>query len=261
MKSMNQEEEIIAQYISMIDQIDNYVVDIGASDGVGFSNSFKLISDHGWRGSLIEARPDQAQSLIQNHTKNHTRLSIVNSYVDPNNICELLRGLDVPRQFGFLSLDIDSFEYDLLDEILAQFRPTVICVEINERFPPNIDYRLVYKEGRRYPDLTLVSSASVSCMSKMLESHFYCPLHLEYNNLLAVARDAVGSIRDLIRSSNSTTQIYNEGYLSRADKANKFPWNERFSHWQYSTPQEISEEIASFTEGFDHSFYIGRSSH
>ena len=261
MNSRHLEEEIITEILQKFSQIEPYVVDIGAADGITFSNSFKLISDLGWRGTLIEARPEPTQSLIGHHLGSQARLSIVNAYVNPPNICELLRGLNVPNQFGFLSLDIDSFEYDLLDEILAQFRPSVICVEVNERFPPNIDYRLVYEEGKTYPDLTLVSSASVSCMNKMLESHFYCPLHLEYNNLLAVARDSVGSIRDSIRSSKSITQIYNEGYLFRADRAKEFPWNERFSHWQYSTLQEISEEMASLTKGFKYSFHLDHSSH
>ena len=261
MSSMNREEEIILSLISQFARLTPHVVDIGAGDGITFSNSHALITSHKWHATLIEGKREVMASLADLYADSQRSVSIVNTYVSPLDIASLLRGLSVPQQFGVLSLDIDSFEYDLLDSLLKEYRPSILCVEINERFPPHIDYRLVWEPGKAYPDLTLVSSASISCMCTMLESHGYVGIHLEYNNLIAVPIESPGQIQAPIRAAMSPSDLYYRGYWFREDRAAKFPWNARFEHWQVSDVDQLRVALGQLSSGSAFKFFLDRRSH
>lgn len=64
--SQNNEEQIILDYFK--NAFSGKVLDIGANDGLTFSNSRRVI-EHGWCGVLVEASPKAFSKLVQLYAK------------------------------------------------------------------------------------------------------------------------------------------------------------------------------------------------
>jgi len=69
MWSQNNEEEVILDEFTRIGVTTGRFLDIGAWDGKGFSNTYRL-SELGWTGVCVEPSPTVFPSLIKNHQGN-----------------------------------------------------------------------------------------------------------------------------------------------------------------------------------------------
>lgn len=175
------EQKILEEIIDKI-KVNKYFVDIGASDGITFSNTYNLLKSN-WKGLSIEPRSD-AFSDLSHHYKNLDVICIKN-FITPDNVIYTLKSCNVPLDFGFLSLDIDSYDYYVLEKILECYKPSIICTEINEKIPPPYKFALKY--------ITDISNChvgqSISLVYELLKKYNYAIVKLEYNNLFAVRKD------------------------------------------------------------------------
>lgn len=220
------------------------LVDIGAGDGMTFSNSLNLLDKHRWSGLLIEASHSAiatANTLISTRNLQATTAA---TYANPDTIRYLLSGFGIPKNFGFLSLDVDSIEYPLLQAILAGFRPGLVCIEINERIPPPIVYYTKYIQGADPPHAPLYLGASIQALFNLFVSYDYRCLHLEYNNLFAIPAEsevALNKTGTLAKSSceDLACKLFDEGYRTRPDRLSIYPWNKNFEDLHKALPEEI----------------------
>jgi FkbM family methyltransferase len=79
--SQNNEEEIIVAEFARLNVPSGRFLDIGAWDGKGFSNTYRL-AELGWRGVCVEPSPTVFPSLIKNHAGND-KIILVNAAVSP----------------------------------------------------------------------------------------------------------------------------------------------------------------------------------
>jgi len=212
---------------------DKVLVDIGAGDGMTFSNSLNLLDKHRWKGLLIEPAHRSVAAANMLIAKQKLNVSTAATYANPETVCNLLAAFGIPRNFGFLSLDVDSIEYPLLQSILCGFRPGLICVEINERVPPPIFFYTKYSRGAQIPHAPLFLGASIQALVELLMGFDYCCTLLEYNNLFAIPCEFVPLSRRTTEvpdqsAARSASLLYEEGYRSRPDRLSIYPWNRRF---------------------------------
>jgi len=81
----------------------------------------------------------------------------------PSNAPALFRQWEVPYNFAFLKIDIDSDDCELLEAILAHYSPMVVTLEVFEEFIPPIDMSMSYPGSPRrdvYPVLPMGCSAT-----------------------------------------------------------------------------------------------------
>jgi FkbM family methyltransferase len=69
MHSQNNEELIILDYFKDCNANDMSLLDVGANDGITFSNSYALVQN-GWNATLLEPSPKAYEKLISLHGKN-----------------------------------------------------------------------------------------------------------------------------------------------------------------------------------------------
>ena len=146
------------------------IVDVGAR-GRDRSNSFDLLSHFGWKGILVEANPelyDEISSDFQGTDFTLVRCAVgptegvlpfyigsnddVSSLlkdaafswgelrgqvdVEVNRLHNVLRGLNIPRDFDVLSVDIEGVDVPVLNDLIenSQYRPTYIIIEASYDF-------------------------------------------------------------------------------------------------------------------------------
>ena len=211
------EERILASYIEKLIPKDwpRTVVDIGAGNGVRWSNSYALLSS-GWKALGIEA-DRQKFALLEKAYSKFPQAQASNALADPENIGALLRQLGIEKNFGVLCLDIDGNDYWVLDAILTDFRPGLVVTEINENIPPPL--RFVVKFDPNFRLRYHFYGYSIAALEDLCDKHQYGILELEYNNaFLAPAELGAGHFRD-------AEAVYRQGYLERPERKQRFASN------------------------------------
>jgi hypothetical protein len=212
------EERMLTEFVARLvpdDVQSRTAIDIGAGDGIRGSNTYALFR-HGWRGVGFEGDERRARRLSRAY-KNFDLVEARHALVTPANVVSLLREHDVPDDFGVLSLDIDSYDYWVLDSILERFRPRVVVTEINEKIPPPVRFVVRYDPGFRLQHHFF--GYSIASLEELCARHSYALLALEYNNAFIAPRELAGA-----RTLDAAT-AYRRGYLERPDRRERFPRN------------------------------------
>jgi hypothetical protein len=241
------EENIIQSLLNTIPDVKKFYVDIGAGDGVSGSNTARLAYD-GWHGLALEGSHDHVSkcSLIY---RDIPQVKIFESFVTPLNVCDLLEAFNTPKDLGVLSLDIDSYDYFVLEALLKKFRPTIIVTEINEKIPPPLEFTVLYDKDHAW-EYNHFFVQSISQLEKLCLEQNYALVTLEYNNAVLVAKEKYKG-KDL-----SAKEAYLIGYQLKADRTEKFPWNADMEIMLTSTPEDNVDFLLHFFSKYKGKFNL-----
>jgi hypothetical protein len=231
------EQIIIKKYLDMFKINNKYCVDIAAMDGVTMSNTFALYKE-GWGGLAVEFDSENFSYLSYIY-RNFKNVNLAKCMVTPLNVLSLLTVNDVPEKFGFLNLDIDGYDYFVLEQLLLKYRPTLICVEINEKIPPPIKFTIKW-------DPTYVWAGdhfygqSISQLYTLCIKHKYALVELHYNNAFLVPLECNP------KSILSPEEAYKTGYLNKLDRKKFFSWNKNMEEVLTMQPAQALKFIENF---------------
>ncbi|EKE02034.1 MAG: hypothetical protein ACD_20C00434G0007 [uncultured bacterium] len=231
------EEYIIFEFLKSINLKHKTCVDIGAGDGLTMSNTYALFKK-GWAGLAVEYNSDSFSKLAFAH-KAFPRVSLAKCKINPENISFILRGYEIPKEFGFLSLDIDGYDYFVLEEILNLYRPSLICTEINEKIPPPIKFTVKYDSNYTWAGDHFFGQ-SISQLQVLCSKFNYDIIKLEYNNAFLVPKELNPF------PSLTPEEAYKKGYLEKLDRKEKFPWNANMEEVLTMEPSESFDFINRF---------------
>jgi hypothetical protein len=216
-------------------------VDIGAGDGITHSNTFAL-AEAGWGGALIEAEPVRFARLATFH-RHREGVVCTRAFATPPTIAALIEGLGIPFDFGFLSLDIDGYDREVLERLLEKFRPRIICAEINEKIPPPLRFSVSYRSDYRWREDHFYGQ-SLCALHDLVQPLGYRLESLEYNN----------AFYSLGTDGLSPEQAYAEGYRNRPDRLQRLPWNRDMEALQTLDPEAalkfVSEKFSAYSGRF-----------
>ncbi len=222
-------------------------VDIGAGDGVKASNTYALFLD-GWKGLGVEENGRRALRLAQSY-RGLEGVAACHARVTPANVVGLLESYGVARDFDLLSLDIDSYDYFVLDPVLEHFRPSLVVAEINEKIPPPIKFAVKYDPDFRPAHHFF--GQSIALLAELCDARGYSIVALEYNNAFLAARELKGA-RPL-----TAEQAYRQGYLDRPDRREKFWRNADVEELLTLSPEQGVEFIRRFYAGQEGRYVVG----
>jgi hypothetical protein len=212
----SEDEHILLKYLERLATGRNYCVDIAAQDGVMGSQTLRLFQA-GWSGLAVEY-DGRMFAALSGMYQSFDDVSLVRTKVVPDNVVSILQAARCPREFTFLSLDIDSYDHYLLDRILETFRPRMICVEINENVPPPLKFTVTFHEDQHWTGDHFQGQSICKCHELCLK-HRYDIVELHYNNLFLVPAE-------LNAWPALTPQAaYDAGYRLKTDRQQRFPWN------------------------------------
>jgi hypothetical protein len=133
------EEEIIESLLSQLGLLraGEVAVDIGAWDGEYLSNTKALEEYHGFKRFLFDGDSRGNPNVIQ-------------EWITPENVNEIMQRHGVPTEPALLSLDIDGFDFHLRQAMTM--RPAVIVMEFNGTLDPLIPVTVPYRPDWRWKD-------------------------------------------------------------------------------------------------------------
>lgn len=215
-----------------------FFIDIGCSDSTPHSQS-EILLDYGWSGIMIEY--DKQKYENQKNKMINKNVIVINEKITPENIISLLKNNNVPKDF-YLTLDIDGYDYFVLEKILLEYEPSFIITEINEKIPPGVKFTVNYEKDYWWGANDFYGY-SISMVENLLEKYNYKILELHYNNLVLVRGNQTDDIAN----------IYYNGYLNQENRKSIFPYNNPYEHI-YSLNKD--EQIHFLNEKFIN--YIGK---
>jgi hypothetical protein len=147
--SQNGEDGIIEELLKRLEINSGWVCEFGAWDGIHLSNTFNLIKK-GFKGVFIEGDKKKYIDLLKTVNK-HPNIIPINAFVDHNNsensLDNLLTKTNIPLNFDILSIDIDSYDYQVWQNLI-KYRPKIVIIEINSSV--NTDNLLHIHNGDTY---------------------------------------------------------------------------------------------------------------
>jgi hypothetical protein len=138
--SQNGEDGIIAELCARLGISIGWCVEFGAWDGKFLSNTFALV-ERGWRAVAIEGDPAKFQDLLRTATDFSGQMIPIQAYIEPEgeqSLDRILARMIIPREFDLLSIDIDSWDWQVWRS-LRMFSPKIVVIEINSSVPPGLD--------------------------------------------------------------------------------------------------------------------------
>lgn len=137
------EDGIIQELLNLLEEsvtLDKWCCEFGAWDGLYLSNTANLIKNKGYKAVLIEGDRKRVQEMYKNFP-NENVVKIL-SFVHPYghySLDEILTKTGIPKNFDFLSIDVDGVDYWIFDS-LSFYLPKIVCIEFNPTIPNEVDF-------------------------------------------------------------------------------------------------------------------------
>jgi hypothetical protein len=230
------EERISLEYLNAlsIPVEQKYAVDIAAADGLGGSNTYRLFS-LGYAGLAVEGDPGKF-AFMSNLYRSFSQVFLMRVFITPENINEALLVARVPRNFAYLSLDIDSYDYFVLEKMLQNYEPAVICAEFNEKIPPPLKFTIKYDPTFSW-DYSHCYGQSICKLFEFTQKFAYDLVSVEYNNAFLVSRK-LNKWKPL-----SAEEAYKTGYLDKPDRLQRLSANADMEPVLGMAPKDAAEFI------------------
>ena len=201
------EDGVLAYLFEYINPKHNFAVDIGATHGYGGSHVRHLTDKYKWGSTEIEGYPKSYWKRI------HSRIN--KERISPGNLCEILSKYKTPKRFDLLSLDIDSMDWYVIEQLLENnYKPSIAIIEFNPIF--NHDEAYVVKYNPKYKkDGTSRYGASARAFEVLMNKHNYTLIHLfpqtTANNLLFILNDYITPTMNI----NTLQNLHPQGYVEK----------------------------------------------
>lgn len=115
---------------------DKFLVDIGAWDGYHLSNT-RFFIEEGYKHLLIDG-------------DNRGNSEVKQEWITKDNVCDIMRKYNCPKQFSLLSYDTDGNDFDIIHALCNEYKPDVIICEVNGTIPYGISKKIAYNEKHNW---------------------------------------------------------------------------------------------------------------
>ena len=208
--SQHDEDGMLAEIFRRIEVEKGVFCEIGVENGLECNTLFLI--HQGWRGIWLEGNQAQQQAIESKFAPilRNKRLGLGMGYITPGNINQSIRqmcshlAVDA-GDIDFLSIDIDGMDIYLLDVI--EFRPKVICIEYNAKFPPPVFKKPVFDEDFRWKGTDYMGS-SLTAITQTANQKGYSLVgtNISGSNAFFVRNDLVG---DRFQANPTPEALYN----------------------------------------------------
>ena len=180
------EDGLVSALMEKIEPTNRYCVDVGAHDGLFFSNTRNLI-EQGWTALLVEANEQGYKNLVSNSQEyiDSGQVKTVNCKADvmspDRTLDELLDEAGAPEEPDYMSIDIDGQEWYVWNSML-KYWPKVMMVEV-QTYPNEDKGRVPVRDTEEN------QQCGLSQLVHLAQSKGYCTVARTYSNAIFIRYD------------------------------------------------------------------------
>lgn len=139
--SQNGEDGIIAHLLECLKIDHGWVCEFGAADGKWNSNTFKLVETKKFEAVYIEGDEKKCNDLFK-LVSSYPNIHALNRMISPekghiNSLDCILEKTSIPIDFDLLSIDIDSCDYHVWNNV-QKYKPKIVIIEIESSISPYV---------------------------------------------------------------------------------------------------------------------------
>jgi hypothetical protein len=135
--------------------------------------------------------------------------------------------------------------------LVGGFNPKIISMEINEIFPPNIEFEVRYSAEHSWQDDHFFG-CSVALADKTLRSLGYSLVEIEYNNAFFVSN----SVADKFDLRRNIFELYDKGYRNKPDRKKLFSGNSDVEFLLTASGKECDEKVRALFSKYKGKFSL-----
>jgi hypothetical protein len=185
--SQGKQDGVIKYIIDNIYIKNKFCVEFGYDsdkiDGGGGPNTLQLIKNN-WDYLLIDGK------------YNNPSINLYKHILTTDNICEIFEKYKVPKEPGYISIDVDSTDIWLCDKILEKYDPSFFSIEFNPNFP--INYAIAFPNDGNVWEKDRCMGSSLKAIKLMVDKHQKYELVYAGNYKTSQHHDAFFIRKDLI---------------------------------------------------------------
>ena len=161
------EDGIVEKILELIPAKNEWCVEFGAWDGIYLSNTRNLIENHGFAAVLREGSKAKHEELKRNNEqyKSVIPLCAFVGFNKHDSLDTILATTPIPRDFDFLSIDVDGNDYHIW-KAMSTYQPKLVCIEFNPTVPTSSKF--VQK-----PDFNITQGSSLSALNDLAKEKGY----------------------------------------------------------------------------------------
>jgi len=214
------EDGIVEEIFKRLNIQKGICVDIGASNGKWYSNTFSLV-EKGWEAYEIEgSENEELKKLAIDYPNIKYRFCYVSDEDNERNINKLLKQMDCPKEIDFMSLDIDSIEYWIWDTL--EYNPKIMCIEIEPRnYPTDMIFHDRNPKLSKSEKQKLYNSQNLTGfgpMYQLAKKKGYFLICHTISNLFFIRNDLIQDLKYPEVTDIKELTNFNPLYLSTEDK-------------------------------------------
>ena len=161
--SQGMQDGVIDFICQNIDISNNYCIEFGF-DSTNWDdclpNTGHLVHQRKWDYLLLDGNCDNPDINLYQH------------FITSENICQLFEKYGVPKEPGYISIDLDSTDIWVTAALLKNYQPSFISVEFNPNFP--IDAAMAFPNDKdEFWLKDRVMGSSLKALSMMAQNHGY----------------------------------------------------------------------------------------
>lgn len=210
--SQNGEDGIIDFLTRRIINPNKYFVEIGSADGFE-NNTAWLAVARKFSGLMIEGNQDSCLTAKKIMNRFNPAVAILNSFVEQDNIEELLNTHCLLKNPDVFSIDIDGNDYYISKQVLSGgFRPKIFVVEYNSVFGPHQAISMKYKKNFSYPHMFnsyLYYGCSISAYKNLFNTFNYQFVTVDSNGVNAFFVDKESFNKDFLQNIKGNQFVEN----------------------------------------------------
>jgi hypothetical protein len=168
------EDGIIDWLINNIPNIPKTFIEFGVENYTE-SNTRLLLLNYNWSGCIIDGSKENIMNIKKQHIYWRHNLNAINTFIDLDNIEDLINNQNFGPKLGILSIDIDGNDYWVWEKIQTT-KPVIIICEYNAVFGDihsiSVPYDPIFQRSS-YSSTNLYFGASIQALIKLGEKKGY----------------------------------------------------------------------------------------